>query len=174
MSNAAPEPARSRLYWRVLGVTLVFVGLVGPVPAVTFVPWMITGFRATDSTHGLGACRVAGFGLIAMGAVLLLASITELVRAGGTPAPVMPTPSLVVTGVYRWVRNPMYVAVISTLVGEALILHSLGVLAYAVAVFLILRLVVLRFEEASLRRRFGQRYDDYCRSVGRWLPRSSR
>jgi protein-S-isoprenylcysteine O-methyltransferase Ste14 len=89
----------------------------------------------------------------------------------GTPAPVAPTRHLVVSGLYRHVRNPMYVGVVLAIVGQALWLGSMALLGYAAAVFAAFFLFVLLYEEPALRRQFGAEYESYRRHVPRWLPR---
>jgi protein-S-isoprenylcysteine O-methyltransferase Ste14 len=96
-----------------------------------------------------------------------------VVEGLGTPAPVAPTEHLVVGGLYRYVRNPMYVAVASTIVGQALLLGQLVLLPYA-ALFLAVTATFVRLhEEPALRRRYGAQYDAYRRAVPGWWPRLS-
>ena len=89
----------------------------------------------------------------------------------GTPAPIDPPKELVARGLYRYVRNPMYVGVMSILVGEALIFASRTLVWYAVTVFIGFNLFVLLYEEPTLRHKFGAAYERYCAAVPRWLPR---
>ena len=89
----------------------------------------------------------------------------------GTPSPVAPTESLVVGGLYRYVRNPMYLAVGATILGQALVLGRVVLLPYAAAFALAVALFVRRYEEPTLRRRFGSDYERYTRAVPRWWPR---
>ena len=89
----------------------------------------------------------------------------------GTPAPIAPTESLVVSGQYRWVRNPMYVAVTSMIVGQALLFGAPGLVWYALVVAAAFHAFVLGYEEPTLARRYGESYERYRRSVNRWLPR---
>jgi protein-S-isoprenylcysteine O-methyltransferase Ste14 len=98
--------------------------------------------------------------------------VLRFVREGrGTPAPVAPTVQLVVGGTFRYVRNPGYVAVVSLLVGQALLFGSGAVLLYALAVAVAFHAFVILYEEPTLRRQFGAEYEAYCRKVPRWLPR---
>jgi protein-S-isoprenylcysteine O-methyltransferase Ste14 len=117
------------------------------------------------------ALRPLGIALIVPGIVVLVDSMVRFVRARGTPAPVAPTEELVVAGLYRRVRNPMYVAIVVTLVGEALVYARAILLAYAAAMWLTFHLFVVLHEEPSLRRRFGADYEAYRGRVRRWLPR---
>jgi protein-S-isoprenylcysteine O-methyltransferase Ste14 len=90
----------------------------------------------------------------------------------GTPAPPLPTERLVVSGLYRHVRNPMYLAVLTVVFGQALLLGSTGLLAYAALLFAAFHLFIVGYEEPTLRRRFGSEYEQYCRRVRRWWPRA--
>jgi protein-S-isoprenylcysteine O-methyltransferase Ste14 len=88
-----------------------------------------------------------------------------------TPAPVFPTPHLVVTGLYRFVRNPMYVAVVSTILGQALILGNVRLLEYGGLVWFLFHLFVLIYEEPTLRASFGSEYAEFCTEAPWWIPR---
>jgi protein-S-isoprenylcysteine O-methyltransferase Ste14 len=106
------------------------------------------------------------------GAAVLLYSISLFSLIGrGTLSPADPPRHLVVAGMYRYVRNPMYVGVIAVLLGEALLFQSIVLLLYSAGVFLMFNLFVIFYEERALRRKFGESYEGYCRQVGRWLPR---
>jgi protein-S-isoprenylcysteine O-methyltransferase Ste14 len=89
----------------------------------------------------------------------------------GTPAPVAPPERLVIGGVYRHVRNPMYVAVLATILGQALLLGRLVLLTYAAVLWLVFASFVRFYEEPTLRSRFGEDYEAYRRAVPAWLPR---
>jgi len=89
----------------------------------------------------------------------------------GTPAPAFPTRYLVVTGFYRYVRNPIYLAVASVVLGEGMILGNVNVLAYGVLAWLGTHLFVVAHEEPTLRKTFGAEYDVFCAHVPRWVPR---
>jgi protein-S-isoprenylcysteine O-methyltransferase Ste14 len=140
-----------------------------PGTVAGLIPWLLTGWEARDPwppLRGLGiALIVAGVG------VLLHAFLRFVVEGVGTPAPVAPTQQLVVGGLYRYVRNPMYLAVAATIVGQALVLGQLVLLVYAavfgVAVFAFVRW----YEEPTLRRQFGDQYEEYQRAVPGWWPR---
>lgn len=80
----------------------------------------------------------------------------------GTPAPIDPPKKLVVRGLYRYVRNPMYVGVFSILLGEALFFESQRLLVYAAVVFFFFYLFVILYEEPILRQKFGESYQKYC------------
>ena len=109
-----------------------------------------------------------------MGLPMVLDSFARFAIQGlGTPAPVLPTRHLVVTGLYRHVRNPMYVAVVTILIGEAIFFLSVPVLIEAGIFFILANLFVMGYEEPALRRKFGESYEEYLQTVGRWIPRSS-
>jgi protein-S-isoprenylcysteine O-methyltransferase Ste14 len=109
---------------------------------------------------------------VAAGAAVLVHAFTRFVVEGlGTPAPVAPTAHLVVSGLYRYVRNPMYVAVVAVIAGQALLLWEPVLLTYAAVVGLAFVLFVLGYEQPTLRRQFGASYDAYRRAVPAWWPR---
>ena len=89
----------------------------------------------------------------------------------GTPAPIDAPKHLVVRGLYRFVRNPMYVGVLLMLTGESRAFRSLRILIYAAIVFVFFNLFVIFYEEPALTRKFGAEYDEYMRRVPRWIPR---
>ena len=135
-----------------------------------YVPWRYFGLRQTalDLTrpaHAAGVC------CIALGATLLVACIVEFARTGrGTLSPADPPRHLVIRGPYRYVRNPMYLAVTVIVLGEALVARSLSLGIYWAIWFLGVNLFVIGFEEPTLRRMFGASYEEYTREVGRWIP----
>jgi protein-S-isoprenylcysteine O-methyltransferase Ste14 len=89
----------------------------------------------------------------------------------GTPAPVFPTRYLVVKGCYRYVRNPMYVAVVSLMLGQALLLGDIRILVLAIFGWLVTHVFVLTYEEPTLRKSFGAEYETFCAHAPRWIPR---
>lgn len=151
--------------------SLIFLALAPGVVA-GLVPWWLTGWRVAEPLPYWEAARAVGVALVAGGGVVLLWSFRRFVVEGlGTPAPVAPTASLVVGGLYRYVRNPMYLAVAAIILGQALILGQLVLLPYGAAFVLAVTAFVHRYEEPTLRRRFGEEYERYSRAVPRWLPR---
>jgi protein-S-isoprenylcysteine O-methyltransferase Ste14 len=115
-----------------------------------------------------------GWLLILVGALELIEAFARFVFYGrGTPAPYLQTERLVITGSYRYVRNPMYVAAVSIVLGQALILGHGVLLGYVLVLWIAFHVIVLFHEEPSLRRRYGQHYEDYCAAVGRWWPRTT-
>ena len=106
------------------------------------------------------------------GALALLDSFARFAINGlGTPAPVFPARHLVTTGLYRYVRNPMYLAVVALIAGQGLLLGNTGLLDYGVIVWLAFHLFVIRYEEPMLQATFGPEYEAFRSGVSRWLPR---
>jgi protein-S-isoprenylcysteine O-methyltransferase Ste14 len=160
---------------RVLAIvgSAVFL-VIAPGFVAGLVPWWISHWRIETPFFGILAFRIVGGMLVALGASGLLDSFVRFAVQGlGTPAPVFPTRHLVVTGLYRFVRNPMYVAVVSTILGQALILGSVMLLEYAGFVWLLFHVFVLVYEEPTLRGSFGSEYQRFCAAVPRWIPRST-
>jgi protein-S-isoprenylcysteine O-methyltransferase Ste14 len=151
-----------------LGAAAFFV--VAPGVVAGAIPWLLTDWRPAGSVWA--PLRGLGFALVAAGAVVLVVAFTRFVTEGsGTPAPIAPTEVLVVGGLYRHVRNPMYLAVVAVIVGEALILGRPVLLAYAGAVWAVVAAFVRGYEEPTLARTFGASYEEYCRAVPAWRPR---
>ncbi len=142
---------------------------VAPGVVAGLVPYALTGW---DAEPAAVVARVAGVLLIAAGVPVLVHAFARFVIEGaGTPAPVAPTEHLVVGGLYRYVRNPMYVAVLTVIVGQALLLHQPVLYAYAAAVGAAMVAFVRLHEEPALARRYGADYERYRRTVPGWVPR---
>jgi protein-S-isoprenylcysteine O-methyltransferase Ste14 len=145
-----------------LGSAVFFVA--APCVVAGLVPWWITGWSAPRFWPGLL--------LVGAGVVVLLRAFVRFVREGrGTPAPGAPTERLVVGGDYRYVRNPMYVAVVATILGQALLFLDLWLLVYAVIAWAVMAAFVHWYEEPLLRARYGEDYEEYRRTVPAWRPR---
>lgn len=143
--------------------------LAAPGVVAGLIPFLITGWRVrAEASLSL---MLAGAALIAASGAALADCFVRFARSGGTPAPIAPTPSLVIAGLYRHVRNPMYLAVAGLIFGQMLVFQHAALLAYGVAVWTAFLAFVLYVEEPRLRRDFPEAYDAYCRNVGRWLPR---
>jgi protein-S-isoprenylcysteine O-methyltransferase Ste14 len=135
------------------------------------VPYVLTGWDGTDPPLGL---QVAGWALLAAGAgVLAHAVIRFAVEGLGTPFPGAPTENLVVGGLYRYVRNPMYLAVIAVVLGQAAILGRVVLAVYAAIFWAVVAGFVTLYEEPTLSARYGDRYDAYRRAVRPWWPRAT-
>ena len=150
-----------------LGSAIFFCLAPGTVAGL--VPYLLTRWQTEPVPT---AVRLLGGVLIAAGLLSLVESFARfVVKGSGTPAPVAPPTELVVSGQYRLVRNPMYVAIVCIVGGQALVLGRSVLAMYAVGVWLLFHLWVLIYEEPHLRRRFGASYETYCTQVQRWLPR---
>lgn len=149
-----------------IGSTLFF--FLAPGTVAGFIPWWITHWQLPEPN----ALTIAGAALTLAALAMLIECFARFALKGlGTPAPIAPTQHLVVTGLYRFVRNPMYVAVLGLIVGQALLFQSLTLGAYGAAMWLIFHAFVFFYEEPTLRRSFGDEYDRYSKAVPRWLPR---
>src|SRR6185295_17741433 len=152
---------------RVLAIAGSAVFLVlAPGTVAGLVPWWISRWRLESPTQGWLPLRIAGGLLIAAGLPVLVDSFARFALQGlGTPAPVFPTRHLVITGLYRFVRNPMYVAVVSVIIGQGLLLGNVTLLEYGGFVWLLFHLFVLLYEEPTLRMNFGSEYKVFCLEV---------
>ena len=148
--------------------TTVFL-VIAPGVAAGVIPWLITDWDSADPPAVL---VVLGGLMVVLGAAALLHAFARFVIEGiGTPAPVAPTQKLVVGGLYRHVRNPMYLAVESMILGQALLFGRPVLLAYAALFALPVVLFVRGYEEPTLRATYGEEYEAYCRAVPGWWPR---
>jgi protein-S-isoprenylcysteine O-methyltransferase Ste14 len=154
----------------VIGAAAWFV--LAPGVIAGFVPWLITGWTPEGPGYWWVPAQILGGALAAAGVLVLVHAFVRFLTEGrGTPVPIAPPKRLVVGGLYRYVRNPMYVAVEAVILGQALLLARLDLVIYAAFVALVTTLFVVAYEEPELSRRFGSDYADYRRRVGRWLPR---
>lgn len=154
----------------ILGSALFFV--IAPGTVAGLVPWLISRWTIEPPFLGLVPLRAVGIALVAAGLVPIVDSFRRFAVEGlGTPDPLAPPQKLVVTGFYRFVRNPMYVGAVSTILGQTLLFGNVTLLAYAAAVWLAFHTFVLAYEERALRRLFGAEYDDFRKNVPRWIPR---
>jgi protein-S-isoprenylcysteine O-methyltransferase Ste14 len=143
--------------------------VIAPGVMAGLIPYLLTGW---DSTHPPAIVQLLGGVLIVAGAAVLVHAFARfVVEGGGTPAPVAPTERLVVGGLYRYVRNPMYVAVGTTIVGQALLLGRPALLIYAGLFWLVVAAFVYGYEEPTLSARYGEEYEAYRRAVPAWRPR---
>jgi|SRR5215203_223538 len=146
--------------------------LAGPGIMAGLIPWLLTGWQVREPLPYWATLRVIGVILLVAGLIVLIQAFVRFVMEGfGTPVPVAAPERLVVGGVYRYVRNPMYVAILAAIVGQALLLGQLGLLLYAAAFWLIAAAFVRWHEEPALTRRFGADYEAYRRAVPAWWPR---
>jgi protein-S-isoprenylcysteine O-methyltransferase Ste14 len=135
-----------------------------------YVPWRFLGLDRVELDFR-SPTDVVGLLCIGLGTSLLAACILEFARSGrGTLSPLDPPRHLVVRGLYRYVRNPMYLSVTVIVLGEVLLSQSLALAVYWAIWFLCVNLFVMGYEEPTLGRQFGESYDEYRRQVGRWIP----
>jgi protein-S-isoprenylcysteine O-methyltransferase Ste14 len=145
--------------------------LAAPGTVAGIIPWLLTQRYGRPFSSLAGAVPL-GVLLIVAGVVVLLHAFARFTLEGsGTPAPVAPTERLVVGGAYRYVRNPMYLAVLAIILGQALLFASWGVALYAVLARACTFAFVRFYEEPTLSRRYGDQYQAYCRAVPGWVPR---
>jgi protein-S-isoprenylcysteine O-methyltransferase Ste14 len=136
-----------------------------------FLPGLLLYADLEPRPAGVGSLQLLGVVPVAMGVLVLTASVWNLVTTGkGTPAPFDPPRALVVGGLYRLVRNPMYIGDLLVLWGESLLFGSLLLLAYSLLILAVCHLFIVLFEEPALRRTFGGAYERYCDAVPRWIP----
>ena len=151
--------------------SMVFL-VIAPGFVAGLAPLWISRWRLEAPFFGMPFFRFVGGMLITLGIIGLLDSFVRFAAEGlGTPAPVFPTRHLVVTGLYRHVRNPMYVAVVSAILGQGLLLGNVTLLEYGGLVWLLFHLFVLVYEEPTLTASFGSEYELFCAEVPRWIPR---
>jgi protein-S-isoprenylcysteine O-methyltransferase Ste14 len=153
-----------------LGAAVFFV--IAPGGVVGLAPYLLSGWRVD---HRLPVVvRVLGVAIIAVGLLSILESFARfVVRGHGTPAPLAPPKLLVVSGQYRHVRNPMYLALMAIVLGQTAWFGSRALAAYAAVLFVFFHLRVVTHEEPHLTERFGVDFTEYRRSVPRWIPRLS-
>jgi protein-S-isoprenylcysteine O-methyltransferase Ste14 len=161
-------PLRFSSIW--LAIRSIVWAVLLPGLIAVYVPWRYFGVSRVE-LHLADPLQTLGFLFVVIGVGLLAACIWEFAHSGrGTLAPVDPPKKLVVRGLYRYVRNPMYLSVTLILLGEAMFTRSIGLLLYFAIWFIAVNLFVIGYEEPTLRHQFGGSYERYAQSVGRWIP----
>jgi protein-S-isoprenylcysteine O-methyltransferase Ste14 len=146
--------------------------VIAPGTVGILLPWYITRWNFHEPFFHLYFLRWLGGLLIILALPILLNAFGRFAIEGfGTPAPIMPTRHLIVTGPYRYVRNPMYVSVLALIIGQALLFGSISLLIYGAMVWSLFHLFVLFYEEPKLRKTYGEEFESFCRNVPRWVPR---
>src|SRR5215218_3186717 len=147
--------------------------LLAPGVVGGLIPWLLTrGWQVREPLSYWAPVGVVGWILLVAGLIALVGAFVRFIVEGfGTTAPVAAPEHLVVGGVYRYVRNPMYVAVLAAIVGQSLLLGRLGLLLYAGVAWVAVAAFVRLYEEPILTRRFGADYEAYRRAVPAWWPR---
>lgn len=153
--------------------TLLFTVLVPGTVAVG-IPYLLLA-SGIGSVYDIGGFKFIGIVPIALGVVFYIWTAGDFVLMGrGTPAPLDPPRRLVSRGLYRIVRNPMYIGVLLMLIGEGVFFGSLAILVYAILIWSVNHLFIIFYEEPTLRKKFGAAYLEYCRVVPRWIPKLKR
>jgi protein-S-isoprenylcysteine O-methyltransferase Ste14 len=144
--------------------------IVVPGTITVLIPYWILG-RDVAAIPPWGRRQYLGLVLVALGASVYLRCVWDFAAGGrGTPAPIDPPKVLIVRGLYRYVRNPIYLGVLFVVFGEAVFFESWALVRYGIAMFVIFHLFVIVYEEPTLRQTFGESYERYRRSVRRWVP----
>ena len=135
------------------------------------IPWLLVRESINHSTFSdFSIVRYAGLLLLLAGVIITLLCIIRFATDGrGTLSPADPTKELVIAGLYRYSRNPMYIGVMSILTGECLLVPVTALFVYTVSIFIAFNLFIIFYEEPRLRKDFGEQYINYCRRVRRWL-----
>lgn len=167
MNTIAKPPFWSSAW---LAVRSLFWTVAFPGVFAGYLPWRFFGLNELRVAPA-GPLDMAGLACIAIGVVLLATCVFEFARSGrGTLSPADPPRHLVVRGLYRYVRNPMYVSVTTMMLGEALVLRSVTLASYWAIWFIFVNVFVIGYEEPTLHRMFGASYEAYTQRVGRWIP----
>jgi protein-S-isoprenylcysteine O-methyltransferase Ste14 len=154
----------------VIGAAAWFVLAPGVIAGL--VPWLITGWTPEGPGYWWVPAQILGGALAAAGGLVLVHAFVRFLTEGrGTPVPIAPPKRLVVGGLYRYVRNPMYVAVAATIIGQALLLGRPILLGYAALFMAVVAAFVRWYEEPTLTARFGDDYAAYRKAVPAWHPR---
>src|SRR3954462_10958082 len=152
----------------ILGSALFFA--VAPSVLAGLIPWSITHWEFRPPFFDLQATRGLGMLLILAGLPGLIDSFARFVLQGlGTPAPIAPPQNLVVTGLYRYVRNPIYVAVVAVILGQAFLFGDWRLVTYGALMWLAFHAFVLAYEEPGLAETVGTQYGDFRAHVPRWI-----
>ena len=155
-----------------LGLRSALAHLWFAVNFFVWIPAVLLYVTRTGLVPPPGGLALLGAAVIVLAHLALLWLIVDFVRiGGGTQHPLDPPQELVARGLYRWIRNPMYLLYSAIVLGEAILYRSPAFFAYAAAFWVFTHFYVVRVEEKALMRRFGTSYADYCHRAGRWLPR---
>lgn len=143
-----------------------------PGSAVVIIPYLLLSSGYEFDAWRIEGFRVLGVLPILLGMAFYLKCAWDFTFIGqGTPAPIDPPKRFVAKGLYLIVRNPMYVGIILILTGESIAFESMKLLIYTVILWLVFHLFVIYYEEPTLRKKFGETYEEYLRGVPRWIPK---
>jgi protein-S-isoprenylcysteine O-methyltransferase Ste14 len=169
-ATQTPSGTAVQRTFAVLGSAAFFV--VAPCTLAGLIPWSITGWQLQPPFLGLELTRGLGAILIFAGVPGVLDSFARFALQGlGTPAPIAPPRHLVVTGLYRYVRNPIYVAVVAIILGQAVLMADSRLIVYGALLWLFFHVAVVGYEEPTLEQTFGGEYEAFRAAVPRWIPR---
>jgi len=155
------------VWWRLLK-TAVF-SVLAPGTVGLFFPYSLRNSAKDRIVFPLVQHFVGGLLLFVGASIYLWCAWDFAVKGLGTPAPIDAPKNLVVQGLYRYTRNPMYVGVAAMIVGQSICRGSIAIALYLFVVVTLFNLFVLFYEEPTLRRQFGEQYNTYCRVVPRWF-----
>lgn len=149
---------------------LIFTIFV-PGMVAFYIPYRILEVQMDSFSIQWGVLQYLSLPIFIMGVSIYFRCLWDFAVAGrGTPAPIDPPKHLVVSGLYRYVRNPMYVGVLAIILGWDTLYESSALFYYFALMWVLFYLVVLIYEEPILRSRFGESYENYCKRVRRWIP----
>ncbi len=152
-----------------IGTAAFFVAAPGTF--VGLIPLLITRWEIHQPWPNWAAAQAVGVLLICAGLIPPVHAFVQFAKAGGTPMPIAPTQHLVVSGFNAYVRNPMYLGLLTVVVGQALLFGRFSLLLYAAAGWVVVASFVRWYEEPTLTRQFGTEYEAYRRAVPAWWPR---
>lgn len=169
--NLGYHNCKMRKFYSIIASTAFL--FLAPGFVTGWMPWMLSDhWKMSHPFEYYMPLRMAGIILLLPGIIALVDSVGRFALQGlGTPAPVMPTRHLVVTGLYCYVRNPMYVAVTFLIIGQGLLFANMSIIEYGLIIIILFDLFVRIYEEPKLRKSFGEEYKTYCKNVRRWIPR---
>ncbi len=142
-----------------------------PGTVAVYIPYRLLTPVTVSRPDSWSLPQIAAMLFLAIGVAILLKSIWSFARVGrGTLAPFDETNRLIVVGLYRYVRNPMYVGVMTILLAESWFFWSSRLLIYSSVCFVVANILVIGYEENRLRQKHGHEFRRYCENVGRWIP----
>src|SRR5262245_1109291 len=154
----------------VLGSAVFFV--VAPFTLAGLIPWAMTDWQLQPPFLGLEPTRYLGAIMILLGVPVLIDAFARFALQGlGTPAPIAPPRNLVVTGLFRYVRNPIFVALVAIILGEGVLMGDWRLIVYGALLWLAFHVQVVAYEEPTLAQTFGSEYEAFRAAVPRWIPR---
>jgi len=149
---------------------LLFFVLIGPGSVIVYIPFVLLCFFGPHDFFKINTIQYVGALPIVLGLFVSLWCFHSFLFTGkGTPVPIDPPQKLVKNGLYRFIRNPMYLGILLLLLGEAVLFKSFVLLIYSAIMFCAFQIFIVAFEEPSLHSKFGNEYEKYCNAVPRWI-----